>query len=743
MLLAAAYVSDARYNRNILFETSPQSIRLYRLYNHQVMEAVTYFFILVDLALALFEDPAVYLLPVWATCAVELVCLLIFTIRLVHFAKVTPRNKFWKDMKNICVILTLLLTLFDIILYWTLIATGYYIIRWSRVMRPLFVVNFTESRQIRRAFRNIRNTLPEVANVFFLFMFSMVMFSLMGLKIFSKRHFETAEGTSYFNNYLDVFFDLYVLVTAANSPDVMMPAYNASGWYAIFFIVYIIINTYVFMSIFLAVVYNNYKKHLTNEVMKLVLLKRCKMIEAFKLLSVKKGTEFVVKEAQWTQLVKLVAPDISNSHRELLLKVSQEEQEKYIGKDSFIRLADLLNIKVITMKTRIHPIETWMPKLYNSYVSQAIQKMVKHRWFVYVFDIIIVINAIFIGLDDENSMISNAEWIFLSLYILEILLKLYVYEPKTFFARNQFWNWFDTWIIIAALLATTINAVLKSSGGYTSQQVLDFVLILRVLRLVRIVDSFQRFRVIMNTVINIGPTMLVFAGLIVVVYYVFAIIGMELFKGKIKFLGTNSTDPAADFCGNPKLINSAFAMSKYCKNNFNDIVSSFIILLELTVVNQWHACLLLANGFVAVTHPSARIFFCIFHIVVVILIINIFIAFILEAFLVEYSLHKTEVETAIEKNIQELGLGVQDDDPLDGGLVSNMETSDRELGSVEDAKTSFNTLKFRIASKRYRTVDAMLQRMFEKDLNLDDEGPSLEDILEMTPSDLNIHNPNF
>lgn len=41
-----------------------------------------------------------------------------------------------------------------------------------------------------------------------------------------------------------------------------MPAYNFNWWYSLYFITYIIINTYIFMSVFLAVVYNNYRKHL-------------------------------------------------------------------------------------------------------------------------------------------------------------------------------------------------------------------------------------------------------------------------------------------------------------------------------------------------------------------------------------------------------------------------------------------------------------------------------------------------
>lgn len=73
-----------------------------------------------------------------------------------------------------------------------------------------------------------------------------------------------------------------------------------------------------------------------------------------------------------------------------------------------------------------------------------------------------------------------------------------------------------------------------------------------------------------------------------VVYYIFAMVGMELFKGKVLFFSKDSNDPAKLYCGNPQLKDTAFAQLNYCKNNFNDVVSSFILLVELTVVNQWH-----------------------------------------------------------------------------------------------------------------------------------------------------------
>ncbi|XP_072528048.1 two pore segment channel 3 [Salminus brasiliensis] len=635
------------------------------------------------------------------------------------------------------------LCLIDMIIYGALYVSGHSSVRWSRVLRPLLLVNVTEGRQLRRAFRSIRNALPQILVVFCLFIFSVLMFSLMALKLLSKRNLTTIDGTSYFTNYLEIIFDLYVLVTTANSPDVMMPAYNYSSFFAIFFILYIIINTYTFMSVFLAVVYNNYKKYLKEEVQQLVKAKRQKLRKAFSLLQENVGTggagetgetrgEPVVSRSRWTELVKQVQPSISTAHRELLWSVLDHDNKGHIGKQAFLQVADLLNIQVITLKSRPHPLQLWIPSLYESTASRVIRRIVQHRVFVYVYDAIILVNAVFIGLDEEDPLVSSAEWAFLTLYVLEILLKLYTFEPRAFFSRHQFWNWFDTIIIISALLATITNAALKSSGGYTSRQILDIVFILRVLRLIRVVDTIPSFRAIINTLIKIGPLMLTFGQLILVVYYIFAMVGMELFKGRVQVFAADSSDPAREYCGNPLLKGSTFARNNYCKNNFNDVVSSFVLLLELTVVNQWHV---LTGGFTAVTHAAARIFFVLFHIVVVIIIINIFVAFILEAFFVEYMVEKTDLQTSLERKIEELNLCVEQEQ-MDGNLGAAMETQDNDLGSSEGGKAR-PTLMFKISSKRYRTMDGLLQRMFETETDL-----SADDANEET-EDMNFSNPSF
>nr|XP_021523805.1 two pore calcium channel protein 1-like [Aotus nancymaae] len=186
---------------------------------------------------------------------------------------------------------------------------------------------------------------------------------------------------------------------------------------------------------------------------------------------------------------------------------------------------------------------------------------------------------------------------------------------------------------------------------------------------------------------------------------------MEVFHGKVRFFDPNFTAPDALVCGNPALRGSAFARGRYCKNNFNDLASAFTVLMELTVVNQWHV---LANGFALVTHQAAKLYFILFHIVVVILIVNIFIAFVLEAFFVAYSLEKSEVETAIEKKIQELGVGIREEELQDGKLTDHVDTKDRGLhGDDGDNKTkALKGLYCRIASKSKFQSDAKIQLIF-------------------------------
>jgi len=745
LILAETLIRDAEGGRNFQFKTDPVHVRSYIYYHKWYLRWLLYFFIFLNLCLAFMEKPTRqgWEKPYWATMMIEFVIILFFIARVLHSYHFSISEIFWRDTKNIMVIGTILLTILDIFCYiiWINAAPDSNPVRWSRPLRSLLIINFSDGRQIRRAFRNIRRTVPEIMNVLILFILGVFLFALLALKLFGRRnHLTYPDGQSYFKNYFDSIWDLYVLVTTANNPDVMMPAYDESKWFAIFFIIFIIICLYVFMSIVLAAIYNNYRTNLKNEIKHAVFGKRKKLREAFELLKVIRNQTEMITRPIWKAIMKRVLPKKSTEQIELLMKILDSDSSGYITKRDFLNLVNLLEVPVSAVQERQTFIEKIIPAIYTSKISRVVRAFVRTRIFRYSFDFLIFVNAWFIGFD-----IDMADWFFLSIFMVEIILKLYVFGPKEFFKR--FWNTFDFFVITAAFIATAIEGLVGDGTG-DELSTLDLLLVLRVMRLIKIFGSIKRFKVILMTIVNIGPSIATYGGVIFVLYYMFAIVGMEIFHGLVNYYGYNNTNPSQQFCGNPKLNGTAFYHFHYCNNNFNDILRAFVVLTELTVVNQWHV---ISSGFVFVTNKGARLYFFLFHLSCVVIVLNIFIAFVLEAFILEYSIQKTgRLESVVESKIKELGLGigqvakkqeihVPEVDEI--GLVPNEEESGRstpplESGHEEDSASDADSIpdlsqekgiRFHLKKKSRKKVETLLHQMFEGEINPDDDG--VEDII--------------
>ncbi|CAC5394143.1 TPCN3 [Mytilus coruscus] len=737
LVLATTLVIDAKSGRNFQYKTDAKYVKFYNLYHSWILRWLLYLFIAIDLALAMFEKPANpdMLWPIGATISVEIICLLFFLFRFCHAVYFSIPRIFWRDTKNILILAIIVLTFLDMIcfLIWDNVAHETNPIRWSRPLRPLFIINFSDGKQIRRAFRNIRRTVPEILNILVLFFLSIALFALLALKLFNKRNLTYPDGKPYFKDFFESVWDLYVLVTTANNPDVMMPAYDESNWFAFFFIIYIIICLYIFMSIILAAIYYNYRNNLKNEIRASVFGKRKKLSEAFELLKVDRGGKMVVTYPTWCQLLKKVIPKKSQAHIDLLMKILDTEMNHQIVKKEFLKLADLLQLELTEVTDRMTFLEKNIPTIYNSAISRVLKKVVRHKVFRYFFDFLIFVNAWFIGFD-----VDKADWYFLALFTVEILLKLYTFGPKEFFVR--FWNSFDFLVVFSAVIASAIEAA--EGASREEFKTLDLLLVLRVLRLVKIFGSIQRFKVVLQTIINIGPSIFTYGGVIFVFYYMFAIIGMEIFSGKFDYYGyeTNVTDES-HFCGNPKLNGTAFFKFQYCNNNFNDFLKSLP---------------LIASGFVAVTSKAARLYFFMFHLTCVVIVLNIFIAFILEAFILEYTIEKSgRLESCVESKIKELGLGIgqgtrrtntQELQKDDTELVPNEQLPESSLDNDDESDTdsipdlSIETgLKFHLKKKSRKKVEVLLQQMFEGEIDPEDDGHNFdEDEVKVAPRKLTL-----
>lgn len=70
----------------------------------------------------------------------------------------------------------------------------------------------------------------------------------------------TSQGFSDFDSFGDTYYQLTVLITTSNFPDVMLQAYNTSTAYTIFFVVFVMFGVFFLMNVLLAVIFDNYKR---------------------------------------------------------------------------------------------------------------------------------------------------------------------------------------------------------------------------------------------------------------------------------------------------------------------------------------------------------------------------------------------------------------------------------------------------------------------------------------------------
>jgi hypothetical protein len=128
---------------------------------------------------------------------------------------------------------------------------------WNPIIRPIVFVALSQS--MRGALTTLLRTLPSVLDSVVLITLLLVIYSTLGMLLFRN----TLEGHMYFNSFSDSMVNMLILLTTANYPDVMMPAYNASRPNVLFFISFLLVGLFFCMNLVLASVYNNYKIQMT------------------------------------------------------------------------------------------------------------------------------------------------------------------------------------------------------------------------------------------------------------------------------------------------------------------------------------------------------------------------------------------------------------------------------------------------------------------------------------------------
>ncbi|KAM9548022.1 two pore channel protein 1-like isoform 1-T1 [Salvelinus alpinus] len=708
---AAIYLQEGENNDK--FFTHPRNPKALAAYlfahNHlfYMMELLTGLLLMV---LSLSEAPAVpsLRLDVYVHATLELLALVMVAFELCMKLRWLGFHTFIRHKRTMVKTCVLLLQFVEAIV--VLIRQTSHL-RVTRALRPIFLVDCRYCGAVRRNLRQIFQSLPPFIDILLLLLFFMVIFAILGFCLFSPNtsdpHFNTLENS---------IVSLFVLLTTANFPDVMMPAYSRNRWSCVFFIVYLSIELYFIMNLLLAVVFDTFNGVEKMKFKSLMLHKRSAIDHAFQLL-VSRQRPMGVSLKQFDGLMRFYRPRMSARDRFLTYKALNTAGAPMLSLDDFYKFYEVIGLKWKARRSGEH----WFDDLPHTtfLIFKGINLLVKSKAFQYTMYVVVAVNGVWILVETYmlNSGFSSSRivpWsyiVFLTIYGVEVLLKVTGMGPLAYFSSG--WNLFDFSVTVFAFLGLIALAF--------DMEPFYFIVVLRPLQLLRLFKIKQRYRNVLDTMFELFPRMASLGLTLIIFYYSFAIVGMEFFADVVYPNCCNTSTVADSYrqinvtIGNRTVLDEGY----YYLNNFDNILSSFVTLFELTVVNNWYITM---EGVTSMTTHWSRLYFMTFYIVTMV-VMTIIVAFILDAFVFRMNYSRKNKEPLL--------------DPEDeNGIVFETEVSrDEALATLELYKqtcpglSSLNSLQGVLVAmdrsgssslvylgRRSRTKSDLSMKMYEEEI---------------------------
>ena len=685
ILQAAVFVEDAINYRSIHHKIDPVTLSIfYRPYYTRIVQYSINVFIAIYLLLAFFESPSSIRKnsdyrngsnathvdpPCGVTESIEFLCLFIFTAdALVQFKLIGLRRYIRRPW---LVLYSILIVASEIDLLISLGGVCGYTIRVRRLLRPVFLLQ--RSSMMKKMVNAIKKSLPQIFSVLVLLLLILYVFAMVGLLLFHEKPSqddtdsshnnattnvslddadddpyenytaEEWEGHLYFSSLREAFISLLVLLTTANNPDSMLPVYTANRFYAIYFIVFVALSTYIMLNLLTAVIYNQFRGYLGKSLQSSFFRRRVGLRAAFIILSVRKrdprnGLELEIIHVDTIRRL-LHNVRMKKKYLPLMFNMLETMDTNYFSWIQFRALFDVLGKKANKHLTE--------DELSHRRWYARFQLAVRHKYFMYFTHFVSMVHAIFITVEliyryDKNfahrdSALMIGNFLFIIYYLLELITKIFALGIKGYL--KQLGNIYEGVITVVLVILMIVylakfgSPIDDEASAHLEHKIsalnrfIRVITIFVILRLLRIVPHIQRLYVVVITVIDLISHLRGFMGIIVAVYYFFAILGMELFANNYKLEGISSSkctdhEIHANKCTQYQQLN-------YYANNFHDFAAALVVLWDVMVVNNWYIFL---DGYKWMTTSWAQLYFIAWWLVSVIVCVNLFVALVLEAF---------------------------------------------------------------------------------------------------------------
>ncbi|AQK97307.1 Two pore calcium channel protein 1 [Zea mays] len=478
-------------------------------------------------------------------------------------------NLFWKNSMNKLKVLLLFILACDILVF--MLSSGPF--RVAPYIRVVFLI--MTIRELRMCAVTLVGIVGTYLNVLALSLLFLLFASWLAYVTFE----DTPQGKTIFTSYGTTLYQMFVLFTTSNNPDVWVPAYKSSRWNALFIVIYVLLGVYFLTNLILAVIYDSFKEQLAKQLAQMDSIRKSILQKAFDLIDTN-GQGYLNKEQCISLLDELnkyrSLPKTSREDFELIFSELDRSGDFKVTSEEF---ADLCN--TIAIKFQKEPPPSYLekyPSFYHSPQCERLKSFVRSRLFEYIVVFVLLVNLIAVvietTLDIENSssqkVWQEVEFVFGWIYVVEMALKIFSLGFGAYWMEGQ--NKFDFVITWTIFIGETLTFAFPSTLPFLSN----------------------------------GECYEFFGGIV--------------------------------YAGNLKLEETDLFGNDYLLFNFNDYPSGMVTLFNLLVMGNWQVWM---ESYAHLTGSSwSLVYFISFYLISVLLLLNLIVAFVLEAFFAEMELEK-------------------------------------------------------------------------------------------------------
>lgn len=283
------------------------------------------------------------------------------------------------------------------------------------------------------------------------------------------------------------------------------------------------------------------------------------------------------------------------------------------------------------------------------------RRIVDSKWFTLIIMFLIILNGLLIGVqtyDNAPDSIRVIQLSILFIFFLEIIIR-WTGRHTTEEYVGDWWNWFDIFILMLGVIPEVADILLDNSSQ-EQQNIMSTLRILRVVQLTRSVRAIGELQLLIGVLIKSIRSLSYIAVLFLLIMYIYAIIGVTLFKNP----DYNNSEHIKLTASNP--------------DPYGDLGEAFFTLFRILTGEDWTDLRynLLSSkevkGSVPVASNTVITFYHVsWMIIAAYLLINLVIGAIVNNFQIVLEAQKEAEDKLAQKKEKKSGAGGDDDDKPD------------------------------------------------------------------------------